>query len=71
MGKSTLFSRMALSPQPDNKKGGLVKLQNSNNNSALANGNSMMNTNNQSTTVNNSSLMKTMRSTNSTFRDTV
>ena len=83
MGKSTLFSRVALSPQPENTKKNLSKLQNVNNsningNSSIggaptaANGNSMMMTNNQSTNINNTSLLsKTMRSTNSTFRDTV
>ena len=72
VGKSTLFSRVALSPQPAASKMPLKANASPSINNSLGGGNSMMQTNNQSTTINNTTqLSKTMRSTTSTFKDVV
>lgn len=70
IGKSTLFSRVAVSPQPEIKKN-MPKTVAQDPIKDL-NGTSLMASNNQSTTLNNTTnLSKTMRTSNSTFRDTV
>jgi hypothetical protein len=63
---------MAMSPQPEGKKA-IGKVVPSNANNSIGAGNSMLQSNNQSTTINNTThlLSKTMRSTNSTFKEAV
>jgi len=76
VGKSTLFSRVAASPQPVDKAMLLKQQKIQGKNESKNQGQSILASNNQSTTINqtlnnNSMANKSMRSSVSTFKDTV